>query len=745
MKQDIGVLNEKRKNAAKFQSAPEKERSQKEHANKDIARVKRETARIKAKLEKAQKAAEVDKKKELEVKKKEKELTDKREKTKKQEERNQKAVKAAKEKTEKTKNEKDFKKRVEVEAKAKVKRDEIVAKAKKKLELTGKKRKADELKSKELKNKEQAQKVKKEKETKKEKSEKEKQQKESGAKAKARAVAAEKERKRVAELGAKKIEKAKKTAEKDMKRIAAAKSEKQAKAAKVIEVAAKKKLKEAKDKAERKVKEKAAEKKRKEKSAKEEKKMKELRTKEVKKKKAVAERLGKEKIAAERKSKEKEKERKAEEKKAKANEKSSKITKKKEKTFKHGQGIQRKRESKIPKGLTRGFKAAFWARSNNCNHLSHCRGKIRNRKAGKVFTVSQVNYRSTGGHWSGLDSSYRDHFFARFTGWVVARSNGHYTFTTTSDDGSQVYLDNKLVVNNDGLHGMRTRHGKIHLHKGRHRIRIDFFERGGGAGLHVYWSGPGFGRRLIKSSDVQSTKPPKLPKTRRRRATVTKHKRPGWKAMFWHGVHGLHNIGQAISKISNRAPSKILIAQKINYGSTGGYWHGLNNHYRDNWVARFKGYLHHVPKTGTYTFETISDDGSVLYVNGQRVVNNDGLHGMRTRRGNIRLTEGKKYPIVVDFFERGGGAGCIVKWQGPEVSKRLLTGSYITHENVKMESALSFSRDELKAEVLSAAESAEEDMDESSTAGQVVLKDSPDAGLALDSAGSVLDAATKQK
>jgi len=119
---------------------------------------------------------------------------------------------------------------------------------------------------------------------------------------------------------------------------------------------------------------------------------------------------------------------------------------------------------------------------------------------------------------------------------------------------------------------------------------------------------------------------------------------------------------------------------------------------------------------------------------------------MRTRRGNIRLTEGKKYPIVVDFFERGGGAGCVVKWQGPEVSKRLLTGSYITHENVKMESALSFSRDELKAEVLSEAESAEEDMDESSTAGQegVVLKDSPDAGLALDSAGLVLDAATKQ-
>merc|ERR1711959_33436 len=60
---------------------------------------------------------------------------------------------------------------------------------------------------------------------------------------------------------------------------------------------------------------------------------------------------------------------------------------------------------------------------------------------------------------------------------------------------------------------MRTRHGRIHLKKGFAPIQVYYFERTGGAGLYVDWSGPGFGRRPIASPAVLTSRPPvKLPK-----------------------------------------------------------------------------------------------------------------------------------------------------------------------------------------------------------------------------------------
>ena len=56
--------------------------------------------------------------------------------------------------------------------------------------------------------------------------------------------------------------------------------------------------------------------------------------------------------------------------------------------------------------------------------------------------------------------------------------SGVYTLNTRSDDGSILWVDGAEVVNNDGLHGPRTRSGRIRLSAGWHRVRIAFFENG---------------------------------------------------------------------------------------------------------------------------------------------------------------------------------------------------------------------------------------------------------------------------
>jgi hexosaminidase len=54
-----------------------------------------------------------------------------------------------------------------------------------------------------------------------------------------------------------------------------------------------------------------------------------------------------------------------------------------------------------------------------------------------------------------------------------------HRFTVTSDDGARLYVDNRLVIDNDGLHGPRARSGEIALAHGVHRFRVEFFQRGG--------------------------------------------------------------------------------------------------------------------------------------------------------------------------------------------------------------------------------------------------------------------------
>jgi putative heme-binding domain-containing protein len=90
-----------------------------------------------------------------------------------------------------------------------------------------------------------------------------------------------------------------------------------------------------------------------------------------------------------------------------------------------------------------------------------------------------------------------DNFGLAFQGMLFVPESGLYTFSTSSDDGSRLYIGETSVVENDGPHGMVTRSGEIELQKGPTPILVTYFEAGGGDGLEVYWSGPGLERELI--------------------------------------------------------------------------------------------------------------------------------------------------------------------------------------------------------------------------------------------------------
>ncbi|MBX3257209.1 MAG: alkaline phosphatase family protein [Chitinophagaceae bacterium] len=84
----------------------------------------------------------------------------------------------------------------------------------------------------------------------------------------------------------------------------------------------------------------------------------------------------------------------------------------------------------------------------------------------------------------------------------------------------------------------------------------------------------------------------------------------------------------------------------------------------------YEGFIQ-IDTPGEYRFYTQSDDGSALFINGKKVVNNDGDHGVKEKSGAVNLTSGR-HPIKVEYFNASGGYWLDVFYKGPGVGKQIV-------------------------------------------------------------------------
>lgn len=84
-----------------------------------------------------------------------------------------------------------------------------------------------------------------------------------------------------------------------------------------------------------------------------------------------------------------------------------------------------------------------------------------------------------------------ENFGLVFNGQIAAPADGSYSFTIGSDDGSRLLIDRKVVIDHDGIHGMKSKSGKVKLSKGLHDIEVQYFEKSGEEALYVGWKPPG--------------------------------------------------------------------------------------------------------------------------------------------------------------------------------------------------------------------------------------------------------------
>jgi hypothetical protein len=99
-------------------------------------------------------------------------------------------------------------------------------------------------------------------------------------------------------------------------------------------------------------------------------------------------------------------------------------------------------------------------------------------------------------------------FALDYTGKFWIKQPGVYLFYLLSDDGSKLYIDDKMLIDNDGIHPAQAMEQKKHLVEGVHRIRISYFQ---GPGNHLALvlgvAGPGEKLRVFDTRDFRPPNP----------------------------------------------------------------------------------------------------------------------------------------------------------------------------------------------------------------------------------------------
>lgn len=119
---------------------------------------------------------------------------------------------------------------------------------------------------------------------------------------------------------------------------------------------------------------------------------------------------------------------------------------------------------KLKKGVSYKYYEGSWRKIPDFSQLKLIKSGISNIVTDNILNA-EINY--------GL--VYEGYFY-------ISETEVH-TLYIESDDGSKLYVNDKLLVDNDGNHAMRLRKKSIALSKGWHRFKIEFYQGEGGKGL----------------------------------------------------------------------------------------------------------------------------------------------------------------------------------------------------------------------------------------------------------------------
>ncbi|HNR32945.1 MAG TPA: PA14 domain-containing protein, partial [Candidatus Hydrogenedentes bacterium] len=240
-----------------------------------------------------------------------------------------------------------------------------------------------------------------------------------------------------------------------------------------------------------------------------------------------------------------------------------------------------------------------------------------------------------------------EYFGGRWVGRINIPTTGNWTFYSRTDDAVRFYIQEdgsgNLMrrIDHWGGGGAEYSSPPIFLHGGLHNIAVDFFECTGQQYMELRWQGPNQGKDIVPQS-----------------------------ALFQ------HQNGLIAEFFNNQAVSGVPAVFRNDYYLKFSSWGGppQDSIGGDNFSVRWRGKIY-IPTSGDYTFYSTTDDGTELWVNGQRIIDwFSSNNGMTERTSSlITLTGGRRYFIDWRMRENDGGAGAELRWSGPGIAKQFVS------------------------------------------------------------------------
>jgi CSLREA domain-containing protein len=326
----------------------------------------------------------------------------------------------------------------------------------------------------------------------------------------------------------------------------------------------------------------------------------------------------------------------------------------------------------------------------------------------------------------------RDTFSVRWTGQVLANFTETYTFQTITNDGVRLWVNGQLLIDYWFSYGEVWKTGSINLVAGqRYDIRMEFYENRGNAMARLRWFSPSTPRQVIPTSNLFALSAPIANAGADQTVsadisnsalvtlngsastddgTITNYSWVLNNTEIATGVSpqvtlqvGTHVITLRATDDTLQSATDTVTIKVTPYGSGGLFATYFNNADLTapiftridpvidfNWgngspapsidnntfSVRWTGQVL-AEYTETYTFQTITNDGVRLWVNGQLLVNYWRSDGEVWKTGNINLVAGQRYNIVMEFYENTGNAMARLRWSSPSIPRQVIPASLL--------------------------------------------------------------------
>lgn len=107
---------------------------------------------------------------------------------------------------------------------------------------------------------------------------------------------------------------------------------------------------------------------------------------------------------------------------------------------------------------------------------------LRDEQPIRASLVPKVHVRNTSDF-----GEVTERFALLFKGNLRIEKSASYSFRLVSDDGSRLYIDEKIAIDHWGLHGPDPKDGEVYLEAGDHPLEIEYFQAGSGGVLSLQW------------------------------------------------------------------------------------------------------------------------------------------------------------------------------------------------------------------------------------------------------------------